>query len=294
MIPLRLLVFGRTGQVAVELARLAGPGLAVRTLPRTEADLADPAACAAAVAASDADVVINAAAWTAVDRAEAAEDAARVVNAEAPGAIARACAARGLPFLQLSTDYVFDGSGSGARDENAPVAPLNAYGRTKLASERAVVAAGGPHAVLRTSWVFAGHGTNFVRTMLRAGATRPQPSVVADQIGGPTPAAAIAAALVDIARAFHAGHGVSGVYHFAGAPNASWRDFAEAIFAESGWLPVRPAVAEISGADWPTPAARPCNSRLDCRRIARDYGIARPDWRAALGPVLAELRETGS
>jgi len=292
--PLRLLVFGRSGQVAVELGRLAGPGLALHALSRAEADLAEPASCAAAVAACDADAVINAAAWTAVDRAEAEEAAAHAVNAAAPGAMARAAAARGLPFLHVSTDYVFDGAGTQARDEDAPVAPLNAYGRTKLAGERAVAAAGGPHAILRTSWVFAGHGQNFVRSMLRAGAARPQLSVVADQIGGPTPAAAIAAALVTMARAFHAGWGTSGVYHFAGAPDASWHGFAEAIFAAADWLPARPALVGIRSEDWPTPAARPRNSRLDCGRIARDYGIARPDWRAALGPVLAELRESGA
>jgi dTDP-4-dehydrorhamnose reductase len=288
---LRILAFGRTGQVAAELRRLAGPGLAIEALGRDRADLADPAACAAAVERAQADAVINAAAWTAVDRAEAEEAAAHVVNAEAPGAMARACAARGLPFLHVSTDYVFDGSGDAPRGEDAPVAPLNAYGRTKLAGERAVAAAGGPHVVLRTSWVFAGHGSNFVATMLRLGAARPRLTVVDDQIGGPTPADAIAAALVAVARAFAEGRGRSGVYHFAGAPDASWRGLADAVFdaAAAGGGP-RPEVAPIRTADWPTPAARPLNSRLDCARIARDYGLARPDWRAALGPVLAELK----
>jgi dTDP-4-dehydrorhamnose reductase len=284
----RLLVFGRTGQVATELVRLAGPGLAVEALGRDRADLSDPAACAAAVDRAEVDAVVNAAAWTAVDRAEAEEAAAHVVNAAAPGAMAMACAARRLPFLHVSTDYVFDGSGDAPRAEDAPVAPLNAYGRSKLAGERAVAAAGGPHVVLRTSWVFAGHGSNFVATMLRLGATRPRLSVVDDQIGGPTPAGAIAAALVAVARAFADGRGRSGTYHFAGAPDASWRGFAEAAFEAAGGP--RPDVAPIRTADWPTPAARPLNSRLDCAKIMRDYGVPRPDWRAALGPVVAELK----
>jgi dTDP-4-dehydrorhamnose reductase len=291
-VSLSLLVFGTTGQVATELRRLSGAGLAVEALGRDRADLSDPAACAAAVAATTADVVINAAAWTAVDRAETEEAAAHVVNAEAPGAMARAAAARGLPFLHVSTDYVFDGSGETPRTEDAPTGPLGAYGRTKLAGERAVAEAGGPHAILRTAWVFAGHGQNFVRTMLRVGATRPRLTVVDDQRGGPTPAPAIAAALVTMARAFHEGRGASGVYHFAGAPTVSWREFAEAIFAAAPWM-TAPEVAPIRSEDWPTPAARPRNSALDCARIARDYGIAQPDWRQALGPVLAELKETG-
>jgi dTDP-4-dehydrorhamnose reductase len=292
-VSLSLLVFGTTGQVATELRRLAGPGLAVEALGRDRADLSDPQACAAAVAATGADVVINAAAWTAVDRAEAEEAAAHVVNAEAPGAMARAAAARGLPFLHVSTDYVFDGSGDAPRAEDAPTGPLGAYGRTKLAGERAVAEAGGPHVVLRTAWVFAGHGQNFARTMLRVGATRPRLTVVDDQRGGPTPASAIAAALVTMARAFHEERGVSGVYHFAGAPTVSWRAFAEAIFAAAPWM-TAPEVVPIRSEDWPTPAARPRNSALDCARIARDYGVAQPDWREALGPVLAELKETGA
>lgn len=285
---LRLLVIGRTGQVAVELQRLAGPDLAIEALGRDRADLSDPAACAAAVAAAKADAVINAAAWTAVDRAEVDEAAAHVVNAEAPGAMARACAARGLPFLHLSTDYVFDGSGGRPWREDDVVAPLNAYGRSKLAGERAVAAAGGPHIVLRTSLVFAGHGTNFVATMLRLGAAQRRLTVVDDQIGGPTPATAVAKALVAVARAFVEGRGVSGVFHFTGAPDVSWRRFAEAVFEAAG--DPRPEVAPISTADWPTPAARPLNARLDCAKFARRYGIGRPDWRAALAPAVAALR----
>jgi dTDP-4-dehydrorhamnose reductase len=193
---MRLLVFGKTGQVARELQRIAPDAV---FLGREDTDLMNPAACAAAVMASDADAVINAAAWTAVDKAEAEEDAATVVNGEAPAAMARAAAAKGVPFVHVSTDYVFDGAGDRAFAPDHPTGPLGAYGRSKLAGEIRVRAAGGTHAILRTSWVVSAHGANFVKTMLRLAETREALNVVADQIGGPTPAAAIASALVDMA-----------------------------------------------------------------------------------------------
>ncbi len=290
---LRLLMFGRTGQVATEIRRLAdsdlAPDLAVTALGRAEADLTDPERCAAAVRATEADAVINAAAYTAVDRAEEEEALATMVNGRAPGAVARAAAERGLPFLHVSTDYVFDGSKQGAWTEDDSPAPLGAYGRSKLAGERAVAAAGGRHVILRTAWVHAGHGGNFVRTMLRAGAARDRLTVVDDQRGGPTSAADIAAALVAIARAFAAGRGVPGIFHYCGAPEVSWCGFAREIFAQADWMRA-PKIQPIRTADWPTPAARPANSVLDCARLGAAYGIAQPDWRASLGPILAELR----
>jgi dTDP-4-dehydrorhamnose reductase len=285
---MRLLVFGRTGQVATELARLARPGagLAVACLGREAADLADPEACAAAIAGAEADVVINAAAYTAVDRAEAEEALATRINAAAPGAMARAAAARDLPFLHLSTDYVFDGRPGPAWREADPPAPINAYGRSKLAGERAVLAAGGRAAVLRTSWVFSAHGANFVKTMLRLAATKPELAVVDDQRGGPTPAAAIAGALATVARHLSADGSGTGTFHFSGAPTASWHGFARAILDGAGLsVPLR----SIPSAEFPTPARRPLNSALDCRRIASVHGLAQPDWREGLGAVLAEL-----
>lgn len=285
---LSLLVFGRSGQVAREIAALAGPDLAVETLSRAEADLTDPAICAAQIGVTDADVVINAAAYTAVDKAESEEDLAHLVNAEAPGAMAEAAAERGLPLLHVSTDYVFDGSGERPWREDDPTAPLGAYGRSKLAGEAAVAAAGGAHVILRTSWVFSAHGANFVKTMLKAGAERDRLRVVDDQHGGPTAAADIAAALVRIARAHAAGRGVDGLFHYAGAPTVSWAQFARAIFAETGWS-APPAVEPIATADWPTPARRPANSRLDCTRISEAYGLAATDWRPSLSRVMAAL-----
>ncbi len=279
---MKVLVFGRTGQVATELQRQLPQAV---FLGREQADLADPAACAAAICDSDAAAVINAAAWTAVDKAEAEEAAATVVNGEAPAAMARAAAQKGIPFLHVSTDYVFSGAGSAPWVETDPVAPQNAYGRSKLAGEQGVRAAGGAAAILRTSWVFSAHGANFVKTMLRLSESRDALNVVEDQIGGPTPAADIAAALVVMARKMVAGQ-PGGTYHFGGSPWVSWADFAREIFALSGRKVV---VTGIPTAAYPTPALRPLNSRMDCAALERDFGITAPDWQAGLSKVLKEL-----
>lgn len=279
-----LLVFGRTGQVATELGRLAPEA---RFLGRDQADLSDPAACAAAIRVSGCKAVLNAAAYTAVDRAETDPDLARVVNAEAPAAMARAAAELGVPFLHVSTDYVFDGSGDQPWAERDPTGPLGVYGATKLAGERGIAAAGGQWAVLRTSWVFSAHGANFVRTMLRLGAGREVLRVVADQHGGPTPAAGIAAAGLAMLGAMRADGGLGGLYHFSGAPDTSWAGFAREIMAQAG-LSCR--ITDIPTTDYPTPARRPANSRLNCAAIFRDFGISRPDWRAGLAQVLQELK----
>lgn len=280
-----LLVFGRTGQVAQELARRA-PGAVF--LGRAEADLSDPAACAAAIRAHRPAAVLNTAAWTAVDRAEAEEAAATVVNGAAPAAMARACADLGVPLVQISTDYVFDGAGTAPFAPDHPTGPLGAYGRSKLAGEAGVRAAGGVHAILRTSWVVSAHGTNFLKTMLRLGRARASLTVVADQVGGPTPAAGIASACLTIAEALRADPGLSGTYHYAGAPDVSWADFARAIIARAG-LACR--IEDIPTSAYPTPARRPANSRLDCSAMERAFGIARPDWQAALDPILTELSQ---
>jgi dTDP-4-dehydrorhamnose reductase len=277
-----LLVFGSTGQVAAELRRLIPEAM---FLGRAEADLSDPAACAAAVTAAKADAVINAAAWTAVDRAETEEAAATVVNGDAPTAMARAAAAQGVPFLHISTDYVFDGQGDTAFVPDHPTRPINAYGRSKLAGEIGVRAAGGSHLILRTSWVFSAHGSNFVKTMLRLGQTRETLNVVADQIGGPTSAAAIAKALVTAAHGLLQG-AKGGTYHFSGAPDTSWAGFARAIMTAAK-LPCR--IEGIPSADYPTPARRPLNSRLDCASFLRDFGIDRSNWMDDLAVILQEL-----
>lgn len=285
---MRVLVFGQTGQVATELARQAGADIAMTCLGRDSADLSDPDACAAIIADTETDVVINAAAYTAVDRAESEEDLATTINGTAPGAMARACAVKGTPFLHISTDYVFDGTGTRPWHPDDVTGPLGVYGRSKLAGEEAVRAAGGPHAILRTSWVFSAHGANFVKTMLRLGAERDKLTIVGDQVGGPTAAADIAAALLTMARAFHAGQGTTGTYHFSGAPDVSWADFAREIFAQSA---LTPQVEDIPTSAYPTPAQRPANSRMDCSALTRDFGVARPDWRESLTTVLSDLKE---
>ena len=278
-----ILVFGKTGQVALELARIAPEA---RFVGRDEADLTRPDYCAALIRARKPAAVINAAAYTAVDRAESEPDVARLINRDAPEAMAVACAGLGIPFVHVSTDYVFDGSGDAPRRESDPTGPIGVYGTTKLEGERAIAAAGGQWAVLRTSWVFSAHGTNFVKTMRRLGAERDRLTIVADQVGGPTPAADIAAALLAMARAMIADPSKGGTYHFAGAPDVSWADFAREIFARSG---LSPQVVDIPTSAYPTPARRPLNSRLDCSAISRDFGIPRPDWREGLDRVIQEL-----
>lgn len=281
----RLVVFGRNGQLSTELARRLPVGVQARFLGQDEADLSQPQACAALI--RDCDAVINAAAWTAVDKAESEEAAAHVVNAEAPGAMAAACAAQGLPFLHVSTDYVFGGAGTAPFRPSDPTGPLGAYGRTKLAGEQAVQAAGGRWLILRTSWVVSSHGNNFVKTMLRLGAERPSLNVVADQVGGPTPAAALADALYTCAAAMLRGQD-GGLHHFSGAPDVSWADFAREIMARAG---LSCQVNDIPTSAYPTPARRPLNSRLDCSNLSR-FGLTRPDWRAGLDAILHDLRTT--
>ncbi|TDE32971.1 dTDP-4-dehydrorhamnose reductase [Antarcticimicrobium sediminis] len=281
-----LLVFGQTGQVARELQRLDS---GARFLSRAEADLTDPAACAAAIRAHAPCAVINAAAYTAVDRAEGEEALATTINGAAPAAMAAACAGLGVPFVQISTDYVFDGSGETPWHVGDPVAPLNAYGRSKLVGEAGVRAAGGAYAVLRTSWVVSAHGSNFIKTMLRLGKERETLTIVADQIGGPTPAADIAAACVHMAKTLVSEPEKRGTYHFSGAPDVSWAGFAREIFAQAG---INCAVRDIPTSTYPTPAARPLNSRLDCATLETVFGLSRPDWRRGLTDILKDLGET--
>lgn len=285
----KVLVFGRSGQVATELARRMPAGVESTFLGRDRADLRDPAACAAAIIANPADVVINAAAWTAVDNAESDEVTATLTNGHAPSAMARECAKRGVPFLHLSTDYVFDGEGSAPFAPDHPTAPQNAYGRSKLVGEVGVRESGARHLILRTSWVVSGHGKNFVKTMFRLGRERDHLRVVADQIGGPTPAAAIADALITAAQAMADG-ATGGTHHFAGTPYASWADFARAIMVRAGH-PCR--IEDILTKDYPSVAKRPHNSRLDCSTFSSAYAVPLPDWQAGLSPIVDELLING-
>lgn len=279
-----ILVFGQTGQVARALQDQA----AVTALGRDATDLRDPAACAQAIADHAPAAVINAAAYTAIDRAEEDTDTAIQVNTAAPTAMAQACAARGIPFLHISTDYVFNGQGTARWRPDDPTDPQNAYGRSKLLGEEGVRAAGGRFAILRTSWVFSAHGANFMTTMLRLSQTRDALNVVDDQIGGPTPAADIAATLLVMARALQDG-AQGGIYHYAGQPDTSWAGFAREIFVQTGRAVM---VTGIPTSAYPTPAARPLNSRLDCDTTQRDFGVKPCDWRKGLAAVLATKRDS--
>ncbi|MRU15527.1 dTDP-4-dehydrorhamnose reductase [Roseovarius sp. A21] len=282
---MKVLVFGKTGQVAQELARRAGD-ITLDVCGRDEADFADPESCVRLVRETDADAVINAVAYTAVDKAEEEEDIARVVNGTTPGAIARACAERDLPFVHISTDYVFDGSGQTPFVPDHPTSPLGAYGRSKLKGEEEVRAAGGRYAIFRTSWVVSSHGGNFVKTMLRLGAERDALTIVADQVGGPTCAADIADTCLAAAGQLAANPDKSGIYHLSGGPDVSWADFAREIFRLSD---TDCAVTDIPSSDYPTPAKRPLNSRLDNSQTEATFGLPRPDWRAGLKDILRDL-----
>jgi dTDP-4-dehydrorhamnose reductase len=220
-----------------------------------------------------------------VDRAETEEAAATVVNGHAPGAMAQACATANLPFIHISTDYVFDGTGDAPLTQDHPPQPGSAYGRSKLAGEEAIRESGAHHLILRTSWVVSAHGANFIKTMLRLGATRDALNVVCDQIGGPTPAASIADALYRVAKQMADGQS-GGTYHFSGAPDTSWADFARTIMAEAS---LNCQISDIPTEDYPTPASRPLNSRMDCSTLKRDFGIDRPDWRHELKHIFSDL-----
>lgn len=292
----RVLQIGRSGQVATEFARSAdAAGFRRSVLGRPQIDLTAPASVEDAIRTVDEfDVLVNCAAYTAVDQAESEPDAAYAVNAESVEAMGRAAAARGAAVVHLSTDYVFDGSKAGAYREDDPVAPLGVYGRTKLDGEIRLAAAAPRSVVMRTAWVYSARGKNFVKTMLRVGRDRVELTVVDDQRGCPTSAADIASALVEIVRQVAdapAGDTRFGVFHYCGAGETTWRRFAEAVFESArGWPYPVPRVQAIRTEDYPTPARRPANSVLDTGRIASVYGIQARPWRDALADVMNELR----
>ena len=288
---LRLGVTGRIGQVAQALvARGPLQAFDVVTLARPDCDLRDADSIARTIAAAGCDIVVNAAAYTAVDRAESEPDLATAINTEGARQVARAAKIHGLPIIQISTDYVFDGQAARPyREDDAP-APLGAYGRSKLAGELAVAEACADHVILRTAWVYGATGQNFVRTMLRLGETRGLVGVVADQYGAPTYAPDLADVICAIAAQLVARPEASelrGIFHATGQGAASWADLAEAIFAGAarrGRAPVR--VDRITTQDYPTPAQRPKNSRLDMQKLAATYGLHMPDWRPSLETCL--------
>lgn len=277
-----VLVFGKTGQIATELREQSG----IINLGREAANLIDPTSCAATIYERQPVAVINAAAYTAVDRAESDEELAKVINGDAPSAMAKACADLDIPFIHISTDYVFNGIGSTPWSPQDETDPIGAYGRSKLVGEEAVQTIGGQFVVLRTSWVFSAYGSNFVKTILRLAESHERLTVVADQFGGPTPARDVAATCISIVNTFLNGGGKSGIYHYAGAPDTTWSEFARAIILQSGHNTI---IEEITSKDYFTPATRPLNSRMDCTEIETQFGIERPDWRQGLSNVLWSL-----
>ncbi|MGE6332017.1 dTDP-4-dehydrorhamnose reductase [Stenotrophomonas sp. NPDC077659] len=294
-----VLVFGGNGQVGQELLRALAPlgpvlattrsGVLADGTPCETADFGQPDSLPALLDRLQPSLVVNAAAYTAVDRAEQEVEAAYAANAQAPGVIARWCAIHGVPFVHYSTDYVFDGQGTAPYAEDESTAPLGVYGTSKRDGEDAVRAAGGRHLIFRTAWVYASHGANFLRTMLRVGAERDQLRVVADQIGTPTPAALIADVTAQAVQ--HPGQ-LSGTWHLTANGQTSWHGFAEAIFAEAlatGVLAKVPEVVAIPSSEYPTPAKRPAWSVLDNHKLQQDFGIALPTWQEGLTRVMAEL-----
>lgn len=294
----RFVVTGLTGQVAQSLAMqgAARHDVEVISVGRPELDLCRPESISRSILAARPDVIVSAAAYTAVDQAEGDEDAACIVNATAPGELARVAKALDVPIVHLSTDYVFDGRKSEPYVESDPVAPLGAYGRTKLTGEQLVASMHDDHVILRTAWIYSPFGKNFLRTMLRTAETRTEVSVVDDQIGNPTSAVDLAAAILKV------GHNLlettdpalRGLFHLTGTGDATWADFAEEIFAISGALGGAVArVARISTSDYPTAARRPFNSRLNCERIGKCHDIVLPDWRTSTAVVVKILRQAG-
>jgi len=293
---MRILVTGREGQVVSALAE-QGPqdGHEIIRLGRPDFDLASPDGIRAALEAYRPNLVVSAAAYTAVDQAESEPDLAMAINGRGPGVIAAATAEFGLPIIHLSTDYVFDGRKLTPYVETDPTGPEGVYGRTKLAGERAVAEANPRHVILRTSWVYAHGGKNFVRTMLRLAADRPELRVVSDQLGCPTYATDLASAILDIAGKLSGGKAGDerfGVFHASGTGDTSWAGFATAIFelaAAQGRAASR--VLPIATADYPTPARRPANSRLDCSKLHKVYGIRQPHWFDGLSRCLTRLAQ---
>jgi dTDP-4-dehydrorhamnose reductase len=288
---MKILVFGAGGQVGREVCRAAWSARhAVLPFDRRAADITRGAVVGEILRRQHPDLVINLAAYTAVDRAESEPEAAWAVNCAGAANLAAACEEIAAPLVQLSTDYVFDGRKPGPYLEGDAVEPLGVYGRSKEAGERAVRAALAHHLILRTAWVFGASGTNFVKTMLRLAGERPVLRVVADQRGCPTAAADIATALTAIAGHVERGEARWGTYHFAGDAPVSWHGFAKAIFdLAAPRLAQLPKVEPISTDQYPTPAQRPMNSVLDCRRIKEAFGISPSPWRSTLAVVIGEL-----
>ena len=296
---MRILLLGKNGQVGWELQRALAPlgeltACDFDSPDELRADFSRPQALPALVERVRPDVIVNAAAHTAVDRAEAEPDLAQRINAEAPGVLAQAAAARGALLLHYSTDYVFDGSGQEPRAEDAPAAPLSVYGRTKLEGEQAIRAAGCAHLILRTSWVYAARGGNFARTMLRLAAERDALSVIDDQVGAPTGAELLADVSAHAIAQLRARPDKAGIYHLAAAGETNWFSYAKHVIAraqstQSAIEYVVKDILPIPSSAYPVAATRPHNSRLDTRKLRTAFDLHLPPWQAGVDRMLAEI-----
>ncbi len=292
---MRLAVTGKNGQVVSALQALAGPGLEIVALGRPELDLARPDTVFKALRDAKPDVVVSAAAYTAVDKAESEPGIAFAVNRDGAKAVARAANDIGVPVIHISTDYVFDGTKTTAYVENDPTGPASVYGRSKLEGEQAVSESTDNYAVLRAAWVYSQYGSNFAKTMLRLSESRDEINVVADQFGCPTSANDIAIAIVSIAKrlATDPSAHLRGVFHMSSTGETNWAGFAKQIFefsAENGGKSI--VVNDITTAQYPTPARRPANSRLDCSKLEEVYGIRLPEWQTSTRAVIAALAQS--
>ncbi len=288
---MRILVTGAAGQVGTELV-LSGSkkGHEILGFTRKDLDITNEDVVLRTISDLTPDVVINPAAYTAVDQAETDRELAYIINRDGPANLAKACSKNNIPLIHISTDYVYDGSKSGAYTENDPVQPVNVYGASKEAGEAAIREILDQHIIMRTSWVFSSHGGNFVKSMLRLGHNRDELNIVADQRGGPTSASDIAGASIRIAEHVHSQSDLWGTYHFSGAPETSWYEFAQEIFNQaSGLVAKAPTVRPIPTTDYPTPARRPLNSVMNCEKIFKAFGIQQPAWKNSLNKVLQEL-----
>lgn len=279
-----ILIFGKTGQVATEFKYYGETVL----LDRSDADLSNPQSCEDAIYRHNPKFVINAAAYTSVDLAEDNEQLAITINATSPTIMALACSKLNIPFVHISSDYVFDGSGKNPWNTDNITNPKNAYGRSKLIGEQGIINSGAIYAILRTSWVFSSNGTNFVTNMLKLSKANNSLRIVSDQIGGPTPAHSIAKVCLDIGHQLINDPSKSSIYHYSGGPNVSWYDFAKEIFIISG---IEMNLKPIKTTEYVTPARRPLNSRLDMSKTERNLKIQRPSWRHGLINVLQDLNK---
>jgi dTDP-4-dehydrorhamnose reductase len=291
---MRIIVIGQQGQVARALAeRASAHGATTVLLGRPKLDLADPSGIEDILRETGGDLIVNAAAYTAVDQAEKEPELAQAINGIGPGVVAGAAAAMAIPVIHISTDYVFDGTLDRPYRESDPVNPLGVYGSSKLMGEQAVASEAEDHVILRTAWVYSPFGKNFVKTMLRLSAEREELGVVGDQVGSPTSALDIADGILGIGRKLLGNpedRRLRGLFHMAGSGTASWADFAAEIFAFSTRLGSPAAkVRPITTAEYPTPAKRPANSRLDCTKLANAYDITLPPWQRSLSECVERL-----